>query len=77
MKVKPLDAVVLVSDMPAHGLRAGELGTVVEVLAGDAVEAEFLRASGETQAVVTLPLRDLRPAAHDDVIAVRRASKHI
>ncbi|HEX5010285.1 MAG TPA: DUF4926 domain-containing protein [Planctomycetota bacterium] len=75
MRLKLLGTVVLVRDLPEHGLRTGDLGTLVELLGDDAVEVEFLRASGETKAVVTLPVRDLRPAAHDDIIAVRPAGK--
>ena len=33
----PLDVVVLTQDLPAHGLRAGDLGAVVEVYAADAI----------------------------------------
>ena len=75
MTLKNLDTVVLVKDVPEHGLKAGDLGTVVEVLAPEAVEVEFLRASGQAQAVITLPVTDLRPTANDDVIAVRRAGR--
>lgn len=75
MKLKTLDAVVLEVDLPDHGLKAGDLGTVVEVYGDEAVEVEFLLGSGDTQAVVTLPASDLRPATHDDVIAVRRSGK--
>ena len=42
-------------DLPLHGLKRGDLGTVVEVYASDAIEVEFGTASGRTQALVTLP----------------------
>ena len=75
MTFKLLDLVVLVGDAPEHNLRAGDLGTIVEIYDEDAVEVEFLRASGEAKAVVTLPIGDLRPAASNDVIAVRPADR--
>ena len=54
MTLHPLDVVVLTHDIPAHGLRAGDLGAVVEVYSPDAVGVEFVAASGRTQALVTL-----------------------
>ena len=71
MKFNPLDTVVLVHDIPQHGLRAGDVGAVVEVYAKDALEVEFVRPSGSTQAVVTLKGIDVRPVAKTDVLSVR------
>lgn len=66
-----LDTVVLIRDMPEHGLRAGDLGAVVEVYERDGVEVEFVRASGDTKALVTLKTADLRSVAANDMLAVR------
>jgi hypothetical protein len=66
-----LDVVVLVRDLPADGLQAGDLGTVVELLDADTFEVEFVAASGRTQALVTLTSADVRPVADDDLVAVR------
>jgi hypothetical protein len=66
-----LETVVLNRDLPAHGLRAGDLGAVVEVYADDGVEVEFVRASGQTKALVTLKIADLRTVAASDILAVR------
>jgi hypothetical protein len=71
MKFAPLDTVVLTHDVPEHGLRAGDLGAVVEVYSADALEVEFVRPSGDTQAVVTLKSADVRPVAKTDVLSVR------
>jgi hypothetical protein len=71
MTLHPLDVVVLTRDIPAHGLRAGDLGAVVEVYAPDAIGVEFVAASGRTQALVTLPERDLREVADNDLVSVR------
>lgn len=66
-----LDTVVLTRDVPEAGLRAGDLGAVVLVYGPDAVEVEFVTASGRTQAVRTLGAGDLRPVRDDDLLAVR------
>ncbi|MFW6012327.1 MAG: DUF4926 domain-containing protein [bacterium] len=57
---KELDTVVLVRDLPEHGLREGDLGAVVQVYPPDGLEVEFVTASGRTQAIVTLEAADVR-----------------
>ena len=69
-----LDTVVLVRDLPDSGLRAGDLGAVVHLYGAEAVEVEFVTASGRTQALLTLPISDVRPVRDDDLMAVRTAS---
>jgi len=76
MTVHLLDAVVLNEDLPAHGLRQGDLGTVVEIYAPDAFEVEFVTASGRTQALVTLPSSAVREVEDDDLVAVRPTQRH-
>jgi hypothetical protein len=49
-----LDVVALLSDLPAHGLVRGQVGTVVEVLDG-AYEIEFSDDDGKTYAELALP----------------------
>ena len=71
MTLHPLDAVVLTHDLPAHGLRTGDLGAVVEVYGPDAIGVEFVAASGRTTALVTLQSADLREAGDDDLLTVR------
>lgn len=71
MSYKLLDTVVLDRDLPQHGLRKGDLGAVVEVYEDDGLEVEFVRASGKTQAVVTLSSQDVRTVLEDDLVAVR------
>ena len=68
---KVLDTVVLKRDVPEAGLRAGDLGAIVEVFEPDAFEVEFVAASGRTQALVTLRADDLRHVDDRDLIAVR------
>ena len=71
MTLHALDVVVLNEDFPAQGLRRGDLGTVVDVYSPDAVEVEFVTASGRTQAVVTLRPTAVREVADNDLVAVR------
>ena len=68
---KLLDTVALTHDIPAAGLRRGDLGAVVELLAPDAMEVEFVAASGRTQALLTLGSADVRQVGDQDLIAVR------
>ena len=53
---------------------APRLGTIVQVHSPEAFEVEFVRASGETQALVTVQAADLRPIQARDLLAVRAAS---
>jgi len=71
MTLRPLDVVVLTRDVPGSGLRAGDLGAVVEVYGPDAVGVEFVAASGRTQALVTLRPADLREVGDNDLVSVR------
>ena len=71
MEHKPLDTVVLTRDLPEKGLRAGDLGAVVEVYKPDGIEVEFVTASGLTEALVTLKAADVRAVGDTDLIAVR------
>jgi hypothetical protein len=72
--LRPLDVVVLTHDMPAHGLRTGDLGAVVEVYGPDAIGVEFVAASGRTQALVTLRPADIREVGDNDLVTVRPVS---
>ncbi|MEQ1730951.1 MAG: DUF4926 domain-containing protein [Vicinamibacterales bacterium] len=51
-------------DLPAHGLKRGDLGAVVDQFGPDAYVVEFVAGSGSTQALVTLLERSLLPP-HD------------
>jgi hypothetical protein len=69
-----LETVVLLRDLPDSGLCNGDLGAIVQVYGHEAVEVEFVTASGRTQALLTLPVTDVRPVRDDDLMAVRTAS---
>jgi hypothetical protein len=70
-----LDTVVLDRDLPEHGLRAGDLGAIVEIYAPDGLEVEFMTASGRTQALVTLHESDVRAVRDEDLVAVRSVAR--
>jgi hypothetical protein len=71
MMYKLLDTVVLARDLPEHSLRSGDLGAVVQAYEPDGLEIEFVTASGKTQALVSLNVKDVRPVQDSDLIAVR------
>ena len=73
MTFTALETVVLNRDLPAHGLRAGDVGAVVEVYEPDGVEVEFVQGSGETKALVTLKVADVRAVSETEILAVRSA----
>ncbi|GEM_PF-223885 len=72
MRFHEFDTVVLQVDMPSHGLKTGDVGAVVQVYLKDAVEVEFVTASGRTQALVTLATASIRPVSPKDILAVRQ-----
>jgi len=74
MRHKLLDCVVLLKDLPESGFRAGDLGAIVAIYEPDGLEVEFIKASGKTQAVLTLTKADVRPIKADDIISVRPLS---
>ena len=53
MTPRLLDVVALLSDVPAHGLLRGQVGTIVEVLDGG-YEVEFSDDEGRTYAELAL-----------------------
>ncbi len=66
MSIELLDTIVLDVDLPSHGLERGDIGAVVEVYSSAAVEVEFVTASGQTQALVTLDTTQIRPVGPRD-----------
>ena len=53
-KIKVLDTVALLEDLPERKLKRGEVGTVVEILAPDVYEVEFCDDEGQTYAELAL-----------------------
>lgn len=67
----------LTHDIPAAGLRRGDLGAVVEVFVSDSMEVEFVAATGLTQALLTLAVQDVRLLGDQDLIAVRSLAETV
>ena len=69
--IKELDTIVLTSDLPEFGLRAGDLGTVVLVHQHGGYEVEFVTLDGETVAVISLTPEQVRPVGHREIAHAR------
>jgi len=69
--IKELDTVVLTEDLPEHGLKRGDLGTVVLVHDPEGYEVEFLTLDGQTFAVVSLFPGQLRPVGRGEIAQAR------
>ena len=71
MKAAELDSVVLARDLPDHGLRSGDVGTVVLVHPGGGYEVEFVTLDGQTLAVVSLSEQQVRPVGRHEIANAR------
>jgi Domain of unknown function (DUF4926) len=72
--------VVLLRDMPEHGLRAGDVGVVVEVFPGrgdipPGYIIEFITLTGETVAVIDLTTDAVRPVSERDMPQARAIAR--
>jgi Domain of unknown function (DUF4926) len=72
--------VVLTQDLPKEGLRAGDLGVVVEHYSARAdvpegYELEVFAANGQTVAVVSVPASAVREATEHEVLSVREMAR--
>jgi len=68
--------VVLTQDLPKEGLRAGDVGVIVEHYVARAdvpegYELEVFAANGQTVAVVSVPASAVREATEREVLSVR------
>ena len=69
------DLVALERDVKDKGLHTGDVGTVVELLNGPAVVVEFVEASGDTRAVMTVEEAHLRKVEPNEMLAARSTSR--
>jgi hypothetical protein len=70
--IKEHERIVLTTSVPAEGLEAGDVGTVVHVYKDDqAYEVEFVTLDGHTAAVVTLEASQVRPVTSRDLTHTR------
>lgn len=71
--ITALDPVVLTNELPEHGLRAGDVGTVVLVHRnGEGFEVEFVALDGETVAVATLFASQVRSIQRREITHARK-----
>ena len=71
--IREHDCVVLAVDLPAEGLCAGDIGTVVHVHKGGVgYEVEFMTLNGQTIAIAALMDFQVRPAHEDEIASVRQ-----
>lgn len=78
--IEEFSDVVLLRDLPERGLRAGDVGVVVEVLSGGSTGVpgyivEFMTLTGETVAVVDVAADAVRPVAAADMPRVRSLAR--
>ncbi|HYV41455.1 MAG TPA: DUF4926 domain-containing protein [Thermoanaerobaculia bacterium] len=76
MSVSLFERVVLLRDLPEEGLRAGDIGTIVERHPASGgtppgYEVEFFAANGETVAVASVPADAVRLATDRDLLSAR------
>ena len=70
--IKEHERVVLKSPVPAEGLEAGDVGTVVHLYRdGLAYEVELTTLEGKTAAVVTLEAAQVRPVGKRELTHAR------
>lgn len=70
--IQELDSVILACDLATHGLKKGDIGTVV--LVGDGgYEVEFIAADGETK-LVALSRKEVRSLDHAGSLQTRPAA---
>jgi hypothetical protein len=70
--IKEHDRIVLKTDLPADGLEAGDVGTVVHIYAdGAAYEVEFTTLDGGTAAVVTVEAGQARSVHKREITHAR------
>jgi len=70
--IKEHDRIVLKAAIPAEGLEAGDVGTVVHIYRdGLAYEVEFTTLEGDTAAVVTVEISQVRPVNKREITHAR------
>jgi len=69
--MRELDVVALVADLPEHGLKPGDVGTVVLTHGDAGYEVEFMTLGGETLTVASLSGQQIRPIGRREIAHVR------
>lgn len=68
-KIKLLDVVALIENLPEQNLAVGQVGTVVEIHDNQVFEVEFCDNEGRTYALVALHAKSLMPLLYAPVAA--------
>ena len=69
--INELDTVVLAEDLTEHGLKRGDLGTVVLIHAAGGYEVEFVTLDGQTLMVISLFPHQVRPVGRGEIAQAR------
>jgi Domain of unknown function (DUF4926) len=70
--IEEFEDVALVTDLPKFGLRAGDIGVVVDIHNdGAGFTVEFMRRDGTTVAVVTLNAHQIREIGETEMLQSR------
>ena len=70
--IQEFEQAVLLIDLPAEGLVAGDVGTVVDITtSGQSATLEFFNFAGETVAVVLVGVDQVRPVSANEVMHAR------
>jgi hypothetical protein len=69
--IKEHDSVVLTVDLPEHGLKKGDVGTVVLLHDSRGYEVEFITLDGSTLVVVSLSNTQVRPVGSREIAQAR------
>lgn len=72
--IKDLDTVVLTEDLQEHGLKRGDVGTVVLIHAAAGYEVEFMTLDGQTLTVVSLFANQVRSVGRREIAQARAAA---
>ncbi|HEX7006154.1 MAG TPA: DUF4926 domain-containing protein [Alphaproteobacteria bacterium] len=70
--IQELDSVLLACDLASHGLKKGDIGTVV-LVGEDGYEVEFISPDGETK-LVALSRKEIRSLDHAASLNARPAA---
>lgn len=71
--LQELERVALTEDLPAHGLKAGDIGMVLHIYhEHKGYEVEFVTLNGELIALISVYPSQIRPLAHDEIASARR-----
>jgi len=69
------NCIVLTEDIPAEGLQAGDVGTVIHIHPdASAYEVQFMTFTGQTVSVATILANQLRPVTRRDLTHVREVT---